>query len=324
MTKFSNGIYLVIATIFAILVTYIDVFLNIDFLDIGDRVNYVALAGNVSEYFQQIQNISIFVVLRDEPIFSITLYIFNSIGLTSIQAVRLIIFISSVITFFIMMDKGRIPIYAFLFLFFFDWFIHNYVNSIRMSFATSIFLYAWFYLKGRRQMAFFLITPFIHYTFFIILGLLLLRNFFKRNHIGSDISIIITASIGTIFGIFIFIISSFLGFGELSTRYSNFDSFIGISTGPLFFLCLLVIFMLQNKNFKQENLFSLMILSFYVSCVLFFPPISRVLISTIVLILVSGFSINNYYKYLFVILIFMYTATFAFSGRLTEALFLNW
>ena len=137
------------------------------------------------------------------------------------------------------------------------------------------------------------------------------------------LSVIITAITGFSFGLFVFIIATFLGFVDLSERYSDFEGWLNLSLGPIFFLCILIIFLLQDNNFKQKNLFSIMVMTFYISCVIIFPPISRILISTIVLVLISGFSIKSYYKLLFIILIFMYSSYFTFSGKLTELLFNN-
>ena len=118
-------------------------------------------------------------------------------------------------------------------------------------------------------------------------------------------------------------IANTIGFIELSDRYSEFGGFVGVTLGPLFFLSILIIFLLQGKSFKQENQLSIMILTFYIMAVPFFPPVSRVVISTIVLILVSGFSIKSYYKHIFVLLIILYTTLFAASGKLIPALFSN-
>ena len=323
MNKISRSVCLLISCALAICITFIDVILNINFIQIGDRVNYVALANNIESYIDIVSSQPSLFVLRDEPVWSLLFFFLDWIGLSNIATVRVTIFISSIITFFVMIDKGRIPLYAFIFLFFFDWFIGNYVNALRMGFASSIFLFGWFYANGKQQKLIWAFTPFIHYSFFIILGILFLESFFKKRRLSADISVIITALIGLFFGLFVFIIATFLGFGELSERYSDFEGWISVSLGPIFFSCILIIFLLQDNNFKQKNLFSIMILTFYISCVIIFPPISRILISTIVLILISGFSIKSYYKLLFIILIFMYSSYFTFSGKLTELLFNN-
>ena len=222
-----------------------------------------------------------------------------------------------------MLQNGRVPLYAFSFLLFFDWFISNYINSLRLALASSLFLLAWFYMNGRKKKLLLALTPLIHYNFFIVIGLVWLESYLKKAKASINISIMISAIAGLTFGLFVFIIANIIGFIELSDRYSEFGGFVGITFGPLFFLCILIIFLLQGKSFKQENLLSIMILTFYISAVLFFPPVSRVVISTIVLILVSGFSINSYYKHIFVLLIILYTYLFAASGKLIPALFSN-
>jgi hypothetical protein len=321
--KISSSIYFVIALIFATLVTYIDIVLNINFLDIGDRVNYLTRAQNEVSYYNDFSFISFLISLRDEPLFAFVFLFMEKLGIPDVASVRIIIFISTLTTFFVMLHKGRVPLYAFSFLFFFDWFISNYINSLRLALASAVFLLAWFYTSGKMKKLLLVLTPLIHYNFFIVLGIIWLKSILKRMKMSVDMSIIITALAGATFGLSVFIIANIIGFVELSDRYSNFDGFIGISLGPLFFLSLLAIFLMQGNSFKHENLLSIMILTFYISAVFFFPPVSRVLISTIVLILVSGFSIKSYYKYIFVFMILLYTFLFATSGKLIPALFSN-
>lgn len=323
MTRIAPSVYFIIAIFFATLITYIDFILNIDFLDIGDRLNYLARAKNIEFYNDGFSLIILLISLRDEPLFAFIFYFLDLIGLPDVASVRLIIFASTLTTFFIMLHKGRIPLYAFSFLLFFDWFISNYINSLRLALASSIFLLAWFYTTGKRKKLLIALTPLIHYNFFIVIGILWLESILKRAKVSIDVSIMISGIAGLAFGLFVFIIANTIGFIELSDRYSEFGGFVGVTLGPLFFLSILIIFLLQGKSFKQENQLSIMILTFYIMAVPFFPPVSRVVISTIVLILVSGFSIKSYYKHIFVLLIILYTTLFAASGKLIPALFSN-
>lgn len=321
MYKFSSSATILIATFFALAITFIDFFLLINFTDIGDRINYLTFADNIDSYFVNLYSNSLLTLFRQEPFWSLVFYLLNWIGLSSIASIRLIIFISSFIAFFIMIDKNRIPLYALIFIIFFDWFIGNYVNALRMAFATSIFLFSWFYLKGIKQKIIWALTPLVHYSFFILLGLVWLESYFKKIKLSVDISVAITFIAGVSFGLLVFIAATFLGFGNLSDRYSEFEGIFSLSLGPIFFLFILIIFLLQDNEFKQKNLFSIMVITFYIASVIFFPPISRILISSILLVLISGFSIKSYYKFLFIIMIFMYTSYFLVSGKLYELLF---
>jgi len=323
MVRVSPLIYFGVALIFATLITFIDVVLNIHFLDIGDRVNYLARAISGAFYYDNFSLLTFFISLRDEPLFSLIFFFMDQLGIPDVASVRTIIFLSTLTTFFVMLHNGRIPLYAFTFLLFFDWFISNYINSLRLALASSIFLLGWFYANGYKKKLIFALTPLIHYNFFIVLGLVWLESVLRKMKMSVDMSILITALSGLTFGIFVFIIANFVGFIELSDRYSGFDGFVGITLGPLFFLSLLIIFLMQGNAFKKKNLFSIMLITFYISSVFFFPPVSRVLISTIVLILVSGFSIKSYYKYIFIIMVMLYTFLFALSGKLIPAMFSN-
>jgi hypothetical protein len=312
---------MIMAVILAGLVSFIDVILRIDFLQIEDRVNYLTLAENSSLWFIDILSQPLVYIFIDEPFFKILFFLLNSIGLTPIGAIRAVIFFSTTVTFFVMLTRCKIPLFAFVFLLFFDWFIANYINSIRMGLATSLFLYASFYLKGGKQKYIFALTTLIHYSFIIVLGIVYFEYLFKKRKISVNKSILLTAILGFTFGLNVMVISSFIGFGDLSERYAQFDGIFNLGFGALFFLCILIIFIFQSSSFKTENLLSMMFITFYLSSVLFFPPISRILISTIVLILTSGFALRSYYKYLFISLIVLYSAIFTLSGRYDGAVF---
>ena len=51
MYKFSSSATILIATFFALAITFIDFFLLINFTDIGDRINYLTFADNIDSYF---------------------------------------------------------------------------------------------------------------------------------------------------------------------------------------------------------------------------------------------------------------------------------
>jgi hypothetical protein len=312
---------LIMAMVFAGLVSFVDVILGIDFLQIEDRVNYLTLAENSSLWFTDILSQPLIYIIIDKPLFKVVFFLLNSIGLTPIGAIRAVIFFSTAVTFFVMLTRCKIPLVAFVFLLFFDWFIANYINSLRMGFATSLFLYASFYLKGRKQKYIFALTTLIHYGFIIVLGIIYFEYVLKKRKISVNKSILLTAALGFTFGLNVLVISSFLGFGELSERYGQFDGIFNVGFGALFFLGILIIFLFQSSAFKVENLLSMMLITFYLSSVLFFPPISRILISTIVLILASGFALRSYYRYLFIFLIVLYSAVFTLSGRYDGAVF---
>lgn len=318
--KYST-FYLMAAMVFATLVSFVDVILQIDFLQIEDRINYLNLAEDSSLWFTDIFSIPLVYIIIDKPLFKLLFFLLNHIGLSPIGAIRAVIFFSTVVTFFIMLTRCRIPLLAFIFLLFFDWFIANYINSLRMALATSLFLYALFYLKGRKQKYIFLLTTLIHYGFILVLGIVYFEYILKKRKISVNISILLTAALGFAFGLNVLVISTFAGFGELSERYIQFDGNFNVGFGALLFLCILIIFLLQSSAFKIENLLSMMFITFYLSSVIFFPPISRILISTIVLILASGFALKSYYRYLFIFLIVFYSSIFTLSGRYDGAVF---
>jgi hypothetical protein len=323
MRIYSISIVFLLSLFLSFLVAFFDVIFAIEMIDIQDRVNYLARLDQIPFYFQQVESQPAILILRNEPLFSLLLYSFHAIGLSSLASLRVMLLISSFITFYALLDKGRVPFYALLAILFFDWFIGNYTINIRQGIATSIFLYAFLYLRGKKQLFFYALTPFIHYSFFIVNGLLFFERYLKKKKIATDITVLISASTGLIFGIVILVIAQFIGFGDLALRYSQFGNWLSISLGPVFFLIILVIFIMQGHTFRVNNSFSIFVLSFYITSVLFFPPISRVLICTISLIIISGFSIQSYYRYFFILFLFGYIVTFNMSGKLLEALLLS-
>ena len=99
MIRIAPSVYFLIAFFFAVLITFIDVILNINFLDIGDRVNYLERAKNIEFYDDGFSLITFLISLRDEPLFSFIFYFLDSIGLPDIATVRVIIFASTLTTF---------------------------------------------------------------------------------------------------------------------------------------------------------------------------------------------------------------------------------
>ena len=94
---------LIMAMVFAGLVSFVDVILRIDFLQIEDRVNYLTLAENSSLWFTDILSQPLIYIIIDKPLFKVVFFLLNSIGLTPIDAIRAVIFFSTAVTFFVML-----------------------------------------------------------------------------------------------------------------------------------------------------------------------------------------------------------------------------
>lgn len=323
MRVYSISIVFLLSLFLSFFVAFFDVIFGIEMINIQDRVNYLARLDQIPLYFQQLESQPAILILRNEPLFSLMLYLLNASGLSTFASVRVMLLISSFLTFYVLMDKGKVPFYALLAILFFDWFIGNYTINIRQGIATSIFLYAFLYLQGKKKIFLLSLTPLIHYSFFIVNGLLFFERYLNKKKIGTDLTIIISASIGLIFGLGILVIAQFIGFGDLALRYSQFGDWLSVSLGPLFFLIILIIFIMQGHSFRVNNSFSIFVLCFYITSVIFFPPISRILICTISLIIISGFSIQSYYRYFFILFLFGYIVTFNMSGKLIQALLLS-
>jgi len=282
--------------VIALLVANAEVLLSVESWEIKDRINYENYAAYIDYFLDVRLNFDYFLDLNNEPLFFVTNFLLSRMGYSPEIILKLIIFFSVFIVSFVLLKKGQLsPLWLFV-VFLLPWLVSNYIMSIRQGYATAIFLLAWFFLNGKVRTIVFLLTPLIHYSFLIVLTILLVSKYFGSIKINRYLILFIFIVFGLITGLYVVSTSVEMGFNLGFYSEKNQLSF---GYGIVFWGIILMIFLVQEKDYFYNNIISIGALIFYLTSAVVFPPMSRVFQSLIVLVLISGFSLKGQYLYVF-------------------------
>src|SRR5690554_6648259 len=176
---------LVIATVYALYLA------NLPIDAFKDRINYINYTFN-SEYrfYDRLSNNWIS-LLSNEPL-SLLINIFLSKYFSSENTLRILIGVPAFITAYSILRVNPRYFFLLLFLLFVPQIIKNHIIHLRQGVALSFFLIGWFSNKKYIKYFFLLLTPFIHSSFFMILSIVFMNEYFKNNTVFNNFRTIIS------------------------------------------------------------------------------------------------------------------------------------
>lgn len=272
---------------------------NLPLLGFVDRVNYLSYIRNSASILSSYHSLSL---LTNEPLWlliNIVLHSFMSSGLV----LRTLIFIPAFVTFYLVTVNRNVNFIFLLAFFLYPDAIRLNIIWLRQGLAFSIFLLGWYSSNRFLKIFLYALTPFIHSSFFIILLILFLEEYFKSNKIDPRI---LCAAIGLFFfAISFFIVStaSYFGFRQ-GAEYSTHLIMVS-GKGFLFWSLLLGLVFFEGSKFVRSNLFQLLGLIFYLATYFTFQYSFRIWSSFLLLFFISCSNLTGFRKTMFFCMFFM-------------------
>ena len=306
--------------LFAFALTNIDWFFSIEPSQITDRENYHLHVVNSENFFLRSFSIGFPLVLFFEPLYFLIIYFFSLFNLNPEFTIKIIIFLIILSIIFLIHNKTKTPLFWIILMSLTPILIANFVMTIRQGLAMSFFLYGYFQSNKSKRILFILLTPLIHYLFYIVVVIYFLSNrLIKKNNINTNKIIVYTLIISSIISITIFKIINYIGLAKLESYVNDNQSGI-LGFGLVFWFAILILFMLEGKIFLKNNIFSLILISFYLGTVLFFAPFSRVLQATSPIILMTSFKLTKYRNYVYKTMLILFVLYIFFIFFYTKSL----
>ena len=210
------------------------------------------------------------------------------------SALRLIIFfISSVTAYHVFKQEGNRKIVLKLLIIMMPQVIGLQIGAIRQGLACSIFLLAWFSSSKLVKNTLFIVTPFIHSSFFIILFILFLsKNIEKINRLSLSLRTMIYAIAFAALIFIVFAVGEKVGARQVGLYGTSSANVSGL--GFIFWSIITGIYIYQGGNFLKNYSFEFSILTFYLLTYHFLWFSGRIFESAIVLVLLVGLKLNKY------------------------------
>ena len=269
-----------------------------------DRENYLTYQHNSQIVMFDWINLNILKIFTNEPIW-ILINAGMSLWFQPQQSVQILIFFSATIVSYCMLridSRYVILILAFLLL---PQVLKNHVVHLRQGFGVAVFLLGWFAQSSRWRYGLWLLTPFIHSSFFFVLLIFCIARLCQRWRFPLPLvwSTFLLASIGIGFNLKEIAIAVGARQGEESLIALVLDI---SGLGFIFWILALLLLFAQPKPFKREHSFEIGTIIFYLAAYFLTPFSARVFESTLPLVLLSSLQMHGFGRVLFLTLIVIF------------------
>lgn len=297
--------------VFLLSITYAFFLSNLKIDAFKDRDNYFVYASSSWDILTANLSQSIVSTLSNEPLW---LLVNSTLSLFLIpeNVVRCLIFFSSFVTAYFLLNVSPKNIILLILILIFPQVIKNYIIHLRQGFALAIFILGWFSVNNNKKILFFLLAPLIHSSFFFIITLLGFSYLISRMRLNYDISIVFNILIGLFFGLNLAYISSFFKVRQAETYDFTADNISGL--GFIFWFFVLLTYLIEGRSFIQKNILSINFLVFYLVLYFFIEVSGRIFESVAVFVLMSGIFLTGLRKVLFVSGFIFYLAFSLYLG----------
>jgi len=265
-----------------------------------DRANYLLYAAYswsiLSNYWSQ----SPLIALTNEPIWLLIDSVL-AMFLSSETTLRIIIFVPAFVTAWLVLQQNPRQFVWLVLILLFPAVIKNYIINLRQGLAISVFLLGWFTEKRPLRWLLMGTTPFIHASFFFVLGLLGMSKFALKLRLGPDIRTLLFAILGIIAGLGVGWIAAVLG-ARQSQEY-DFAMANVSGLGFIFWGAVLVVMCFQGRGYMRSHTFELGAIVFYLATYFFIEITARIFESMLILVLLAGMQLTGWRRAAFISLI---------------------
>ena len=301
MYKIYNNLKIfMISMLYALFLTF---YFPID-SSIIDRSNYLIYAENsliiVGRYLDE----SILTLFFNEPIWLLINIVLSSF-LEPQNTLRTIIFVSSFTVSFLLLRNNLRYFWILLIILVFPSVIKNFIIHIRQGLAIAFFLIGWFSLSKSKKYFFFILSPFVHASFFIVIVIYFISSILQKMKFTFDVRLFIYLIIGLFVSLGLGFISSLLGMRQANEYEFTAPSSSGL--GFLFWLGILIIYISNGKDFLRKNSFILGMIVFYLTTYFFVEVTARIFESVIIIVLLASLELKLKQKYIIFCMIISFT-----------------
>ncbi len=271
-----------------------------------DRANYLAYADYSDLILLRYVLDGWLTIISNEPVW-LALNAALATALDPYAVVRLLIFAAAFVTSFLVLKREKPQLLWIILFLLFPPVIKNYIIHLRQGVAVALFLTGYFSSNKRVGMVLMALTPFIHSSFFFILMIQIMTVASRRINFPVWARVLVFVSFFIFLGLTLGAVSSSLG-ARQANEYQNVD--IGVSgLAFLFWLSILGLFLAEGRDYINSHMFSILLLSFYLSVYFFTVVSGRIFESGILFVLLSGLYLSGLRRTAFIFIITIFSIT---------------
>ena len=292
--------------IVVIALTYAYILMSLPLFEFQDRGNYLVYAQSSEMILERNQARGILILIFNEPIWLlINIWLRNILDPENV--IKTIIFMASFLSSysFIKLSNSKIRnILLMVILLLLPIILKNYITHLRQGLAIGLFMLGMLFSDWRR-IAFVIVTPFIHSSFFFVIFLTQIDRIISWfTTFKTKIRIAIVFSIGIILSLNLRRIAAFLG-DRRADQY-DFTTADVSGLGWLFWFIVLIVMVSAGKHYLKQYSISAYCITFYLATYPFIEVTSRIFESSILIVILDLLNLKGWRKYIFLFLIFVY------------------
>ncbi len=280
--------------IFLLAATYALVLVSLPLLAFRDRVSYIELYAPYSDLILQHHARKGFLpLMANEPA-----WLLLNIALSSVlrpeDVVRVIIFVPAfMVAWMTLRSKPQHIFWLFLILLY-PAIVKNHITHLRQGVAIAIFLIGVLATR-HRGLRWLLIgmTPFIHSSFFFVIGIMFLAHLSRRMRFAADLSILCFVLATAAITLSLEWSVSALG-ARQAAEMQLLDRTQVSGVGFVFWGVMLGIMTIEGKDYLRRHRFEVATIIFYLGTYFFTPITARVFESALLLILIAGVELTRW------------------------------
>jgi hypothetical protein len=307
--------------IFSFLICNIEYLLQIDILNITDRVRYHRQIEIIDIILNGTFAAGFYYNIFSEIVYWCIIFFLSLFNLSPSIIFKILIFICVTIALYTLIIKKGVPKLWSIIAILTPLVLVNYVMTLKQGVAISVFLIGYYYSSGWKSIFLLSITPLIHFSFLIILPILWLSKTKFILKLPNILNVIFMLAFSYIVGASILKITTLLGLNNLAIQYSEFVE-VRFGFGIIFWSGILLLFFMEGHRFTNKNIFPILVIVFYLGSIFIFSPFSRIIQNISLITFIEGFELTGerligikIMQVLFVLYLFVY---FQITGRLGQ------
>jgi hypothetical protein len=278
-----------------------------------DRDNYLDYARDASVLLARSFDNPL-IGLVNEPLW-LLLNAALGLVLTPEQVVRTIIFLpAAVVAYVLLRASARNWAWLLLFLLL-PAVLKNHITHLRQGAAIAVFLAGWHSDRRIPRWALMGLAPFVHASFFFVLGLHVLSGLLDRLRLANDVRAVVQTAVALVIGISLGAIAVLLG-----ARQASGYEFAGTQVsgaGFAFWLLVCAVFLSARQRSTAEYSLAQAGIVFYLGTYFFVEVTARVFESLLPVVLLAGCSLQKGRRIVFVLALAAWTVV-QWIARITQ------
>lgn len=265
-----------------------------------DFDNYLAYAENSIFLLAQNLQQGIGPTLANEPVW---LLINSVLGLflDPDTAVRSIIFVSALLTAWLVLIKNSKHLFLLLFFLLLPIVIKNNLIHLRQGLAIAVFLLGWYSVGYYKKWFLLILAPFIHSSFLFILFLFIANKLMQNLRFSFDIRLLAFLILGVVMGLGLEWLASALG-ARQADEYSFTPSEIS-GFGFALWGGVALVWISEGRLFLRRFSFETGIILIYLGTYWFIEVAGRIFESGLIFVLIAGLALTQWRRATFLILV---------------------